>query len=346
MEELFPSGIGEFRWVRSRWAKETDPISFEVELEDIEGFPGTFNYQLSIADSPNGLYVLSESLKRKGVDEPDWGWVFQRLSKARAMGEFGTVDPYEPSLLHKVWRRDVLTPNAPNVQMAKAVARAVSRVGYYHLEVNDLKNIGSGQPTDRIDYYGGRLPDFIAFLRSAPEHASCYEQIQAGLAEILPGLKSILITQVGPENQGLGFSFEGHRGYIPAPDLSDGTMLTLGLLSILHGPKAPDLLCLEEPETGLHPRRLRWLFDRMVALAYPPAGQRRTQILLTSHSPDLVDLFKELREAVHVVDLPKGTTTVCSRVTPLQQILEELHGDHNGDISIGHAWATGLYENL
>lgn len=345
--ELFPPGTNEFHWVRSRWAGETDPIAFEVDLRDVPDFPGqTFRYQLSIADAPEGLYVLSETLQRKEGDD-EWQWVFRRLRQSKPMGEFGVVGPYDPSLLCKVRRGKVAAPEAPNVKMARAVGRSLSSVGYYHLEVSELKALGSGQDTDRIDYYGGRLPDFMAWLKSAPEHAAAYQAIHAGLAELLPDLDAILVTQIGPGRQGLALSFKGHKGYITARDLSDGTMLTLGLLSILHGPQQPDLLCFEEPETGLHPRRLRWLFDLMLGLAYPEEGKPRRQLLLTTHSPDLLDLFKEMPEAVQVVDQADGQNgNRVSRVSPLPQILAKLNAPAGPQESIGHAWATGLYEQL
>ena len=102
--ELFPPGLGEFQWVRSRWAGETDPIGFEVELDGFRDHPGlSATYTLRIADSPAGLYVLEETLERT---EPEGApeWVFQRRGlRPRAMGEFGEVDPYEPTLLHRVY---------------------------------------------------------------------------------------------------------------------------------------------------------------------------------------------------------------------------------------------------
>lgn len=347
LEELFPPGLTEFRWVRSRWAGETDPISFEVDLQDVADYPGVaFRYQLSFADSPAGLYVLSEALQRRSGEE-DWEWVFQRFMQTRQMGEFGLVSAYEPSVLCKVRRGRVQAPDAPNVKMARAVGRSLSSVGYYHLEVSELKALGSGQETDRIDYYGGRLPDFIAWLKSNPDHAAAYQALHDGLLELLPDLDSILVTQVGPGRQGLALSFKGHKGHITARDLSDGTMLTLGLLAILRGTQQPDLLCFEEPETGLHPRRLRWLFDQMVRLAYPAEGGPRRQLILTTHSPDLVNLFSEMPEAVTVVDQATGPMgNRMSRVTPLPEILAKLHADGSPVESIGHAWATGLYEQL
>lgn len=347
LEDLFPPGIGEFHWVRSRWAGETDPISFEVDLKEVAEFAGVeFQYKLTIADSPSGLYVVSETLQQRSGDE-GWQWVFQRKSKPRFMGEFGQVDPYDPTLLNRARRSAVPYPDAPAVKMARAVARALSSVGYFHLEVSELKGLGNGQHAEHIDYYGGRLPDFLAFLEGTPEHSASYRAIFDGLKELLPDLRAIHLTQVGPDRQGLALSFEGHNGHITALDLSDGTLLSLGMLAILHGPKKPLLLCLEEPETGLHPRRLRWLFDKMVGLAFPPEGQRRTQVILTTHSPDLVNLFAEMPEAVHVVDSKRSAEGHHeSRVTPLPVILEKLSKKGSEVESIGYSWATGLYEGL
>ncbi len=101
--ELFPPGLGEFHWVRSRWAGETDPVGFEVDLEGLPGFPGLrARYTLKIADSPPGLYVLEETLQRRHGDE-EWQWVFRRRNRKQRMGEFGEVDPYEPTLLNRAW---------------------------------------------------------------------------------------------------------------------------------------------------------------------------------------------------------------------------------------------------
>ncbi len=175
-----------------------------------------------------------------------------------------------------------------------------------------MKSLGSGQPWDRISYYGGRLPDFIAWAKSTGEGTPVYQAILREMRELLPDLNEIIVTRVGTDRQGLAMSFREQRGYISAPDLSDGTMLTLGLICLLHGPMKPELLCLEEPEDGLHPRRLRWICDRLLGLAYPPLGVRPVQVFLTTHSPSLVDLFYELPRSLLVVEQRQGRTKVTS----------------------------------
>src|SRR5947209_16970642 len=54
--EMFPPGLGEYHWIRSRWAGETDPIGFELEFRGLEDFPDqNAKYKLVIADAPEGL---------------------------------------------------------------------------------------------------------------------------------------------------------------------------------------------------------------------------------------------------------------------------------------------------
>jgi predicted ATPase len=228
LTELFPPGLGEFQWVKSRWAGETDPIGFEVDVVGLRDHPGeSATYKLRIADSPPGLYVVEESLERR---EPDGAerWVFQRGPRRRAMGEFGEVDPYDPTLLNKVYRKDQgVGHDAPNVRFARDVARSLNRFGYYHLTVSELKTLGTGQNWDRIGYYGNRLPDFIAWTKSSEENPSYYQTILESMRDLLPELEEIIVTQVQTEAQGLAMKFRGQRGYIAAPDLSDGTLLTL-----------------------------------------------------------------------------------------------------------------------
>jgi len=342
--EVFPPGLGEFHWVRSRWAGETDPISFEVQVDPVPRYPGyTAHYVLRIADSPAGLYVLEETLTRQQGQAPA-EWVFQRRPNRPQMGEFGTVEWNMPTTLHRVWHGSPgVHSQAPNVLFAKAVATALSRFGYYHLEVSNLKAVGIGLDSDRIGYYGEGLPEFLAWTKSDPDHAPVYEAILAEMRQLLPSLESIIVTQVGTDRQGLAFSFKEQRGYITARDMSDGTMFTLGMLCILNAPQKPRVLCVEEPETGLHPRRLRWLFEKFVSLAYPPEpGQDPTQVVMTTHSPSYVDLFRDMLPSVQVVEQQNGRT----KIKPLTDILETLHLDSKEGEGIGYQWATGLFEEL
>jgi predicted ATPase len=342
--EVFPQGLNDFHWVRSRWAGETDPIGFEVELDQIPDYSDcTALYTLRFADSPAGLYVLEETLsRRRGQQQGPAEWVFQRRPNRANMGEFGSIEWDMPTILHRASHNSPgVDSQAPNVRFAKAIASVLSRFGYYHLEVSKLKGLGTNQETDRIGYYGEGLPEFIAWTKSDPARTPIYGSILAEMKQLLPALDSMIVTQAGTDRQGLAFSFKEQRGYIAARDMSDGTMFTLGLLCLLNAPLKPRVLCVEEPETGLHPRRLRWLFEKFVAIAYPRSGELPTQVVMTTHSPSYVDLFKEMLPSIQVVEHQNGRT----RIKPLPEILRNLRIEGSKE-GIGYEWATGLFEGL
>ncbi len=89
---------------------------------------------------------------------------------------------------------------------------------------------------------------------------------------------------------------------IPATRLSDGTLRYLCLLAILCDPNPPPLICIEEPELGLHPDILPKIADLLVE------ASRRTQLIVTTHSDILVDAMTERPEAVVVCEKYDGQT--------------------------------------
>lgn len=91
---------------------------------------------------------------------------------------------------------------------------------------------------------------------------------------------------------------------IPATRLSDGTLRYLCLLAILCDPDPPPLLCIEEPELGLHPDVLPSLADLLRSAA------ERTQIIVTTHSDVLVDSMTSNPEAVIVCSKQNGHTSM------------------------------------
>ena len=78
--------------------------------------------------------------------------------------------------------------------------------------------------------------------------------------------------------------------------LSDGTLLYLRLLTILCHPSPPPLVCIEEPETGLHPAVLPMVAELLIE------ASQRTQLIVTTHSDILVSAFSDMPEAVVVCE--------------------------------------------
>ncbi|MFN5895056.1 MAG: AAA family ATPase, partial [Dolichospermum sp.] len=84
---------------------------------------------------------------------------------------------------------------------------------------------------------------------------------------------------------------------IPATRLSDGTLRYLFLMALLLDPTPPPLICIEEPELGLHPDILPTIAELLIE------ASQRTQLIVTTHSDALVSALSEY----------PGSVVVCKR---------------------------------
>ena len=89
---------------------------------------------------------------------------------------------------------------------------------------------------------------------------------------------------------------------VPATRMSDGTLRYLCLLAVLCHPEPPPIVCIEEPEMGLHPDVIPGLAKLLVE------ASERSQIVVTTHSDVLVDALSETPEAVVICERVDGAT--------------------------------------
>ncbi|MFO0607675.1 MAG: AAA family ATPase [Polyangiales bacterium] len=109
--------------------------------------------------------------------------------------------------------------------------------------------------------------------------------------------------------------------WLPAHAVSEGTLLALGVLTLLHAPDPPRVVLLDDVDRALHPRAQ----GELVAMLREVLRQSpRTQILATSHSPYMADHFSP--DAVVVVSRPDGGPTVARRLSehPDRKLLEAM----------------------
>jgi predicted ATPase len=149
---------------------------------------------------------------------------------------------------------------------------------------------------DRLEEDFSNLGLFLSRLRRTPK---AKRAILEGLTDLYEGLTDFEPIVEGGSVQ--VFFTEGDFA-IPATRLSDGTLRYLCLLAILCDPEPPPLICIEEPELGLHPDILPKLADLLLA------ASQRTQIIVTTHSDILVDAMTEHPEAIVVCEKHEGRT--------------------------------------
>ena len=115
---------------------------------------------------------------------------------------------------------------------------------------------------------------------------------------------------------------------VPATRLSDGTLRFLCLVSILCHPSPPPLICIEEPELGLHPDILPIIAELLIEASH------RTQVIVTTHSDILVDALSHVPEAVLVCEKERNATSV--RRLDQEQLRIWLN-----EYSLGDLWRSG-----
>jgi predicted ATPase len=115
---------------------------------------------------------------------------------------------------------------------------------------------------------------------------------------------------------------------IPATRLSDGTLRYLCLLAVLCHPEPPPLVCLEEPEIGLHPDILPTVAQLLIQ------ASERSQLIVTTHSDILVSALTERAESVLICERDADG----SRLTRLQS--EKLK-DWLNKYPLGELWRMG-----
>jgi len=151
---------------------------------------------------------------------------------------------------------------------------------------------------DRLEEDFSNLGLFLNRLRRMPKAKNA---LLSALKDLYEGISDFDVSVQGGTVQ--VFFTEGDY-IIPAPRLSDGTLRYLCLAAILCDPEPPPLVCIEEPELGLHPDILPKVADLLVA------ASERTQLIVTTHSDILVDAMTERPEAVIVCEKHNHQTTM------------------------------------
>ena len=157
---------------------------------------------------------------------------------------------------------------------------------YYSIFPNTLRTPQSISRDFRLTSSGDNITTIFKNLGKTKQGQQARLEILEGMRLIMPGLENIIIQSAG------GFlvpSFRMKEGETThdfnVSQISDGTLRVFGMLTALHQLHGPAVMALEEPEQTIHPGALAIVADSISAVA------TRKQILVTTHSPHLLDIF-------------------------------------------------------
>jgi predicted ATPase len=182
---------------------------------------------------------------------------------------------------------------------------------------------GAGQKNDYLEEDISNLGLMLNKLRADPEAKSellrHLKMFYSGAEDILTPIQGGLVDLRIEEENGIT---------IPASRLSDGTLRWLSLLTILLHPDPPPLVCIEEPELGLHPDMIQPL-----ALLLSRASLK-SQLIVTTHSADLIDELSGTPEAILICEKHAGSSSI-------RRLDAEQLSDWLSRYSLGQLWRTG-----
>jgi predicted ATPase len=214
---------------------------------------------------------------------------------------FGKVDEVPTDAFGLVVMPDLLekSPLPPDMTPVYAVRRQmidyVKKWHFYNANDMNLGEIRDYEP--RIGpsdvHLSGSCHNLARVLDNLEQrHFEFDEHLNNAMKAILPLSRKVRPARVGLMGRTVQWFFEG----IPDPfylrDMSDGTVRMLCWATILFSPVLPTLLVIEEPELGIHPSWLPVLAD------WIKTASRRTQVIISTHSPDLLDHFTDSLENV------------------------------------------------
>jgi predicted ATPase len=323
-----PNGAGKSNFLDAlRFVADSLRTSLEHALRDRGGInevrrrsgghPNHFGLRLwfSLASGQVGHYAF-----RIGA-RPQGGFEVQneecKVSASEALGEVqyfrvrsgNVVESSQPGPV-AVFDRLYLV-SASGLTAFRPVYEALSRMGFYSLNPDRIRDLQSPDAGELLARDGGNITSVLAQLKKNSRSRKL--RIEEYLSKVVPGVRGVDVKVVGPKET-LEFRQQVAGAKDPwrflAANMSDGTVRVLGILVALFqsgngpGPRVP-LVGIEEPEIALHPAATGLLLDGL------REASRTTQVIVTSHSPDLLDDGKLDAGSILAVYAQDGSTHIA-----------------------------------
>lgn len=190
---------------------------------------------------------------------------------------------YDRYLDHTILSMPHYPPHYPHLVAAR---RELESWLFFYFEPRE--KMRAVNPVKEVRHIGLMGEELAAYLRTLKElEPRQFDAIQKALRAIMPNIEGIEmdVNDIGEVELRLKESGVA----VPARVLSEGTLRMLGLLALTGVAEAPSLVGLEEPENGVHPRRIQLIAE----LLNTRADDDRTQYIVTTHSPILPDLLPD-----------------------------------------------------
>ena len=279
------------------------PTHFEIDL--CFRLPGGQDgrYRFRIGAPALGEYeVQSESLE---VDAAEGlGRSFFKVQRGEVVES--SVDAPPAASLDRLY-----LVNASGIRELRPVYDALSRMGFYNLNPDSIRDLQDPDSGELLARDGSNLA--AVYKRLEHDDRARVDRIEEYLARVVPGVSGVEAKSLG-HKETLEFrqavTGAANPWRFPATSVSDGTLRALGVLVALfqfsNGQrKGASLVGIEEPEAALHPAAAGVLLGAL------REASETTQVLVTSHSPDLLDDENIATDSLLAVSANAGATQIA-----------------------------------
>ena len=200
------------------------------------------------------------------------------------------------------------------------VAQFLRAMSIYAVEPSRMRGLHYPDAGTWLKRDGSNIASMLQRIGQHPEGLSRVVELLNAVVPSVIDVKSLsrgdditlAFLQLSPGNRYMGFADIG---------MSDGTLRTMGLIVAALQDPAPSLIAIEEPELNIHPGALEAIADILNIAA------QRTQVVVTTHSPDLLDTKWIQPENLRVVEWEAGATRISGLgEAPVQALRQHLMG--------------------
>ncbi|BBC26437.1 AAA family ATPase [Pseudanabaena sp. ABRG5-3] len=216
------------------------------------------------------------------------------------------------------------TKNSSDIERIYLVRRKiinlVSDWRFYSANNMNLKEIRNAEPEigSPEKYLNPDCENLALVLDNLIQESIDFEdQLNVIMRDIVPQTKRIRPIRTGRTRISIEWHLHNTKRPLYLDEMSDGTVRMLCWAIILNSPNLPSLIVIDEPEVGLHVQWLSYLAEWIKNAA------ARTQVIITTHSPDLLDKFTDRLENVHVFEASNPEQTLFHAKTLSRERLQD-----------------------
>lgn len=341
LSECFAIGLrtawdkrGRFRELRTRGAE--GPIVIELRYRESPDAEAA-TYKLAIDEQDGSPIVVEETVSWRRVAKNKAGAPYRILSFRNGSGWViagPNPKPQDKKVREALDEPDMLAVSTLG-QLAKhprvaALRRFISDWYVSYLSVTDTRGIPEAGAQDRLTKTGDNLANVVQFLQE--RHPAALANVFEILGRRIPRLEKVLSEPLRDGRLLLRIKDAPFLEPILAKFASDGTLKMLAYLLVLHAPDPPPFIGIEEPENFLHPRLLPELAEEC------RASTERSQLLVTTHSPFLVNALRP--EEVRALYRDEAGYTKAVRASEMLGISAFVQAGQ----ALGDLWIEGHFD--